>query len=188
MIRKLLIGTPMDVAEAAAWVTADELAAAAAFSPKRRSEYLSWRALVRRELGLDAQIAYNEVGAPIITNYPLYISVSHCPERIAVVMSDRRCAVDVEPLGRDFSRVASRCMSEDEQNLSDDPLLPAALWCAKEALYKYAGEVELDLLRDLHIERVDLRNGRNMVGRIKNGEPVKLSVSLDDGFVIVYIL
>lgn len=184
---RLLIGSPMRVADAAMWVTAEELATAAAFSPRRRSEYLSWRALVRREIGLDAQIVYNEVGAPVITNYPLHISVSHCSDRIAVALSDRRCAVDIEPIGRDLSRVAERCLSKEERHLSEDPQLFVALWCAKETLYKYAGEEGLDLLHDLHIETVDLCAGR-MAGRIKDGEPIELSVSRTDGFIVVYIL
>lgn len=184
---RLLIGSPMSVAETAMWVTAEELAASATFSLQRCREYLSWRALIRREIGLDAQIVYNEVGAPAITNYPLQISVSHCSDRIVVALSDCRCAVDIEPIDRDLNRVAERCLSKDEQQLSDDPRLFIVLWCAKETLYKYAGEEGLDLLHDLHIEMVDLCAGR-IVGRIKNGEPIELSVSLDDGFVVVYIL
>ncbi len=187
MNRRLLIGSPMEIAESVSWVTAEERAVAAEFLPKRRDEYLSWRAMVRREIGIDTQIGYNEVGAPVLLDSPIQISVSHCSDRIAVVLSDQRCAVDIEPIDRDFSRVAERCMSADERSLSDDPLLFAALWCAKETLYKYAGESELDLLHDLHIESIDLQTG-HMVGRIKNGEPVELSVSQIDGFIVVYTL
>lgn len=40
---------------------------------------------------------------------------------------------------------------------------------------------------DLHVVRLDLAAG-TLAGRIGNGEPVRLSVSLDEGFILVYIL
>lgn len=45
----------------------------------------------------------------------------------------------------------------------------------------------LDFRRDLHVVRLDLAAG-TLAGRIGNGEPVRLSVSLDEGFILVYIL
>ena len=78
-------------------------------------------------------------------------------------------------------------MTPEEEALSDDPLLPGIVWCAKETLYKYAGRRELDFRRDLHVVRLDLAAG-TLAGRIGNGEPVRLSVSLDEGFILVYIL
>jgi leucyl aminopeptidase len=62
-----------------------------------------------------------------------------------------------------------------------------AVETAKETLYKYAGRRELDFRRDLHVVRLDLAAG-TLAGRIGNGEPVRLSVSLDEGFILVYIL
>ena len=78
-------------------------------------------------------------------------------------------------------------MTPSERALSDDPLWPGIVWCAKETLYKYAGRRELDFRQDLRIERADLAAGR-LTGRIENGEPVELSVRREDGFIIVYIL
>ena len=83
-------------------------------------------------------------------------------------------------------RAGSRYLTPEEEALSDDPLLPGIVWCAKETLYKYAGRRELDFRRDLHVVRLDLAAG-TLAGRIGNGEPVRLSVSLDEGFILVYI-
>ena len=127
-----------------------DLRLAAALKPaSRREEFLMWRSIVYRRLP-DAEIAYNAVGAPVVCNYPLHIGVSHCPGYVAV---------------RDFGRAAARCASAEERQLSDSPLLLPALWCAKETLYKYSGRRNLDLLRDLRIERFDPDEGR-MTGRI----------------------
>lgn len=184
----LIIEAPWPEGEAAAWATAEERAAAAAFgSERRRREYLTWRALVRRELGRDVHIAYDAVGAPVLENRPEYLSVSHCDGRVAVCLSLRRCAVDIEPVTRNFGRVLSRYMTPEEQALADDPLLPAAVWCAKETLYKYAGRRELDLLHDLRITEADLAAGC-LAGRIAGGAPVAMRLLCRDGYLAIFIL
>ena len=184
----LIIEAPWPEGEAAAWATAEERAAAAAFgSERRRREYLTWRALVRRELGRDVRIAYDAVGAPVLENRPEYLSVSHCDGRVAVCLSLRRCAVAIEPVPRNFGRVLSRYMTPEEQALADDPLLPAAVWCAKETLYKYAGRRELDLLRDLRITEADLAAGC-LAGRIAGGAPVAMRLLCRDGYLATFIL
>ena len=188
MIRKLLVEPPMTAEEAVRWTTPEERAEAAAFgSERRRAEFLGWRALVRRELGTDVQIGYDAVGAPVLTGSDCCISVAHCAGRIAVCISPERCAVDIEPASRNFSRAESRYMTPSEQALSDEPLWPGIVWCAKEALYKYAGRRALDFQKDLRIGSADLAAGM-LTGRIENGEPVELSVRREDGFILVCIL
>lgn len=186
-MRRLVVEPVPGEREAAERATALELAAVRGFAPERRREYLAWRAVVRREVGADARIDYDAAGAPVVVNYPVHISVAHCRGRVAVCFSDARCAVDIEPAGRDFSRAAVRYLSHAERALSDDPLFPVAAWCAKEAMYKYSGRNGLDLVRDLRIECADLTAGK-LTGRIEHGEPVELSVQCQDGFVVVYIL
>ena len=104
---------------------------------------------------------------------------------MAVCLSDVPCAVDIEPETRDFSRAAPRYMSPSELALSGDPLLPAAVWCAKEALYKYARRPGLDLLHDLRVEAVDFAAG-TVGGRIGGGEAIRLTLHRADGFITVY--
>ena len=61
MTKRLFIEPPMTEAEAAARVTPGERAAAQEFlRERRRREFLTWRAVVRRELGDDVPIAYDE--------------------------------------------------------------------------------------------------------------------------------
>ena len=179
MGKALFIEPPMDEAGVAGWVTSDELAEAGRFVREgRRREYLTWRAVVRRELGADVRIAYDAAGAPVVDRDGVYVGVSHC-------RSDVPCAVDIEPEARDFSRAAPRYMSPSELALSGDPLLPAAVWCAKETLYKYARRPGLDLLHDLRVEAVDFAAG-TVVGRIGGGEAIRLTLHRADGFITVY--
>ncbi len=153
-MKRLFVEAPLPIEEAARWATDDEQATVRNFSDARKREYLAWRAIVRRTIGRDAIIAYNSVGAPILTNYPFRITVSHCQGRVAVGISDRPCAVDIERIDRNFRRILSRYLTPEEQRHSAHPLFPAIAWCAKETLYKYAGRQGLDLLNDLHIDRI----------------------------------
>ena len=110
---------------------------------------------MRRELGRDVRIGYAATGAPQLPDGQAHISVSHCPGRVAVLLAGGRCAVDIEPATRNFERAAPRYLTPDERMLSADPAWLAVAWCAKEALYKYAGRPGLDLLRDLRLEGVE---------------------------------
>ncbi len=225
-MKRLIVEPPLAFEEAAEWATDDELTTARGFAPARGREYLAWRAIVRREIGRDAAIAYNSAGAPILTNYPLHLSVSHCRARVAdcgepvngsgriddsgqvdgsgrvddsgcvaVVLSDAPCAVDIECVARDFQRAVPRYLSPAEQQLSNHPHFPAIAWCAKETLFKYAASTtgrSLDLLRDLHIDRVQFPDSNStscgtLITSMLNGEPVVLHFYEDKGFAIVFL-
>ena len=171
-------------------VNEDDREAADRFSaPRRRKEHLAWRAALRTVLP-DVKIEYSDAGAPMVpeAETPLYIGVAHTSGLAAVVVSGAPCAVDAEREGRDFSRTAPRFISPEEQSLDDAGRadFPAAVWCAKEAMYKYSGRRELDFLRDLTISGSDVADGK-MEGRIL-GEPVRLDVERSGEYLIIYII
>ncbi len=156
-------------------------------SERRRREFLTWRAIVRRELGPEVRVDYDAAGAPVLSGAAWRIGVSHCDGYVAVCLSERRCAVDMERLDRNFGRIVSRYLTDRERVLLAEPWWPAVAWCAKETLYKYSGRRGLELLRDLRIERVDPRS-RCIVGRIAGGEPVELAWRLLADAAVVFIL
>lgn len=165
------------------WLTAGELAEAESFAPHRRREYLTWRAVVRQELGRSVAISYAPNGAPQV-DCGAHIGVSHSKNLVAVCIGECPCAVDTEPLDRDFSRVRERCITASESALSDDPHLPAALWCAKETLYKLGGRAGTDFLRDIRITSVDFAVGR-ICGTIHDSAEIRLAISyLDDNIIV----
>ena len=148
-------------------VTDADWAAAAAFPPRRQAEYLTWRAVVYRELGA-VPIGYDAAGGPVLIGDPRHIGVSHGGGHAAVVISDRPCAVDIESETRRFTRAAAHFLTPAEAALGDDPHVAGVVWCAKETLYKLARRRGLDLLRDLAIERIDFAAGE-VVGRVRSG-------------------
>lgn len=185
---RLLIEPPMTIAAANAWATLEERQRAETFgNERRRREFLTWRAIIRRELGRDIRIAYNEVGAPVLPDGEAFIAVAHCADRVAVCLSPNRCAVDIECADRDFTRAASRFLTPSEAVLADDPHWPGFVWCAKETLYKYAGRRNLDFREDLRIVSADLAAGR-IIGRIGDEPPLELAARCIGGCLVTAIL
>ncbi len=150
----------------------------------RRCEVLAWRAIVRRELGQDVGIFYDEYGAPKVSTPDTYISVSHSRGVVAVLFADRPCAVDIEQANRDFRRVANRYLSQTEQALAEQYDIFAEMWCAKEALYKYYKKGRLDLVE--HISVTEYDRGVLMCS-ILGSEPIEVSARREGDLVIAVI-
>lgn len=168
------------------WLTREERERAAQLTaPRRRAEFVTWRALFHRHFGSDREVAYTPEGAPYVVGLRMYIGVSHSAKNVALVASDRPCAVDLESPDRNFARILPRYLSPDERDLADDPRWPAIAWCAKETLYKLARTELLRLAEDLRILSVDIPRAR-LVARILDRPAVELSFATLNGDVAVW--
>ena len=168
-------------------ITAADVASASRFqNERRRTEHLAWRRMVRRELGRDVEIGYNEVGAPTVNIEQTHISVAHGAGRVAVAIADERVGIDIESLERDFACVSSRYMSAEEQALSSAVEWQAMVWTAKEALYKLYGERGLDLKRDIVLTAYNPAQSEiSALLRAKTKARVEVSLHNDDAVVAV---
>lgn len=194
-------------AEAVARADAEDMAAVEGFaSASRRAERLTWRRVLCEVLAehfgctfpRGLRIEYSAAGAPSLKDFPmLNISVSHCRDMVAVavshvgpavggVRSRGACGADIERTDRNFDRVAPRYLSLAERALSSDPRLPAAVWCAKECLFKMQGCAGLDLRRDIRVTRIDFEAG-TVSGRVAgNPEVVMRMLFLDEAHLVVF--
>ena len=185
----VLVARMPQLEELEALATAEELQSVASFcSCSRRRERLAWRALLRESLGEQVEVRYQESGAPIILNSPYkYISVSHSRTHVAIALSHTPCGVDIESLDRDFSKVASRYLRDEERVLSCEEWWSAAVWCAKETLYKVAQPEGVDLLSGLRIEALD-STASVIEARVMQGEPIRLGLKFVEDQMLVYTL
>ena len=177
-------------ADLLAAATAGDMRAVAGFaSAGRPAERLAWRALLRATADIEPDVEYTADGAPVLMNLPDFnISVSHCRDMTAVAVSRGRCGVDIERLDRNFARVAPRYLSAAERALSDDARLPAAVWCAKECLFKMQGRAGLDLSRDVTVTAVDFACG-TVCGCVSgNPETAMRLFQPDDEHIVVFRL
>jgi 4'-phosphopantetheinyl transferase EntD len=88
---------------------------------------------------------------------------------------------------RDFGRVASRYVSNQEQGLCREEWWHAALWCAKEALYKMAQREGISLRDDI---RVCFWDGEHstLCAELFTGQQVELALKTLQGQMLVYTL
>lgn len=165
-------------------ITAEDIASASRFqNERRRTEHLAWRRVVRRELGRNVRISYDSVGAPRVDVENIHLSVAHGAGYVAIALSDERVGVDIEALDRNFGRVGSRIMSEEERLLSSDKNWGAMVWSSKEALYKLYGKEGLDLCYDIHILNYD-SDTRQLRASIENRRAiVEVAIHNEDSVV-----
>ena len=168
-------------------ITAADVASASRFqNERRRTEHLAWRRVVRRELGRDVVIDYNEVGAPVVNLEATHLSVAHGAGRVAVAIANKRVGIDIESLERNFESISSRYMSAEEQALSTHKEWGAMVWTAKEALYKLYGERGLDLKRDIVLTAYNPAQSEiSALLRAKTKARVEVSLHNDDAVVAV---
>ena len=165
---------------------AEDLEVVAHFaSEHRRREALAWRGVVRHELGNDCKIGYDECGAPIVDTAECEISVSHCDKFVAVLISDRHCGVDIESLDRNFARIASRYMSDEEKSLCSDERWSAMAWSAKEALYKLHRKGGIDFLKDIKIVSYDATS--QLIKATIPYRCVEVQITQHEGYIVASI-
>ena len=153
---------------------------------RRRCEALAWRAIVRREIGANVVISYDEYGAPRVDVPSTFISVSHSRGVVAVLISEHQCAVDIEDAERDFAKVAERYLSPAEYRVAEQYDLFAEMWCAKEALYKYHKKGGVDLVKDLVISDY-MPKSNTLVATILGGEPIEITLRREGTLVVAQI-
>ena len=166
-------------------LTAADIASAARFqNDARRNEHLAWRRIVRRELGRDVVIDYNEVGAPIVNKSGTYISIAHSREVVVVAIADERVGVDIESRDRDFSRAAERYASAEEIALGGGgaAIIGIAV-AAEEAMYKYYGVRGVELRDDLRIVSYDPEH--ELLRGELHGQAVEITLSRHNETYIV---
>lgn len=167
--------------ELAALVTTEDVGSVAGFaSESRRRERLAWRAALRAA-EVNESVAYSETGAPYLVGSDRWLSVSHCADMACVALSPYRCGLDIEPEGRDCTRIVRRFLSERERVFfADMPNPGCAAWCVKEALYKYAGREGVDFLKDISITGRDGSTLRAVVC----GQSTGVMLSREEGCII----
>lgn len=180
-----------ELSELEAQATAAEIESLEGITAKsRRAERLAWRRLLRKVAGEECRVTYSKQGAPRIENSQYkYLSVSHCADCVALLLSDKPCGVDVERVERNFERAARRYISPKErENLAvDSNLKMAAVWCAKEALYKMMGREGVDFLKDIEILKLNIEAGE-MEALLLGEQLVQLRiVQPDEAHILVYI-
>ena len=121
-------------------------------SEKRQLEYILTRLLLQ-QIDKKLIISYNQFGAPKL-NDGRKISISHSSDLIAVIISEKKAAVDIEKISNKPLKIIHKFISNNDSIL-DNKMEATLAWSAKEAIYKLHQRGEIDFKKDIIIQKID---------------------------------
>ena len=167
----------------------------------RRREFYAVRCLLAAK-GIDpARLAHRESGAPFLSEGP-FLSLSHTRDYAAALFSetDAHIGIDIEMCSERFFRVESHYLHPSEsqairRELPDGLPLERALgiwWCAKEALYKAAGQRVISFSDDFRLYGLNAditrsEDGADWTGRLRtafNGIGYRIDWQVSGDFIL----
>ncbi|MHA4741502.1 4'-phosphopantetheinyl transferase family protein [Dyadobacter sp. MSC1_007] len=159
---------------------------------KRKQEWLACRALLAAMTGSAPSIVYDNNRKPHIDGSQMQLSMSHSGAYACVyVHHSRPVGVDIQQMKPSISKGADYFLNEDEQHWADltDNLLLHLMWSAKESVFKYAANKDLDLKKHILINRFSSnQNGFFEVNLISGQSPQPLRIAYDtfDDYVLTW--
>ncbi|MDR0712214.1 MAG: 4'-phosphopantetheinyl transferase superfamily protein [Prevotellaceae bacterium] len=126
-------------------------------SAKRRRERAATLHLLHSALGVEDALHHLPNGTPYLRAGSHRISISHTRNQVAVALHPcREAGVDIEELSRSVAKVAPRYLSAGEREECATQEQQCLAWCAKETVYKLAGEEGVDFAEQIRLNRFDV--------------------------------
>ena len=91
---------------------------------KRRQERFASRVLLKELLGEEVRVDYHSTGAPFLACVPLYISISHTKDYVAVILDKRPTGIDIEYRSDRILKIRSRFMNPE-----------VSIWSMRSSIY-----------------------------------------------------
>lgn len=154
-------------------------------SPAKRKEKLAVGALLSDRFDEKVYLGHHDNGKPFLRNNVTEISISHSTGYAVLYTHPESCVgVDIESLSRDFSKVESRILSDDEiddvSSRDDDKNeYLAAYWSAKEAVYKLMSQPSVDYASQIRIDKFTLKDEGDMDAVFVNRDGVEYEIRLE---------
>ena len=135
----------------------------------------------------------DEYGKPYFESSEHKISITHAGEFAAFQFKEiEDCGIDMEQITNRIERIVSKFIREDEQDfLQHHHNGMYAVWCAKEALYKYYGLKSLDFKEHLKLEYQPLQKQGILKGYIEKDDYYKeldLSYEFFDEYLLIHTI
>lgn len=147
-------------------------------SQSRKKQWLSYRALIRLLVDTDFiyRIHYDEHKKPYLVNPPRSISISHCSNYSAILISknlDIQHGVDIEPVDPKVLKVLNKFLNDNEVkewNRDKNMTKAIAYWSMKEALFKANGKSGLSLKENVVVLPFNFTSKAKIQGLVKSND------------------
>ena len=118
---------------------------------------------------------------PFLPNEKYHFSISHCGDYAAVIISTAsRVGVDIELAASKIERVRYKFLNDHELDLhpAADKKLLTLFWSAKEAVFKWYGNGEVDFRKHINIMQASIAlNTGTILCEFLKEEPVSLKIN-----------
>lgn len=106
--------------------------------PNRREIERFATLLLLKEANLEDQLHYNEFGKPVLRD-GRFISISHDRNFVGIIIQKEEIGLDIQTVEERIHRIANKFCNEDELKQFQSTEERTAIWCTKEAIFKYFG-------------------------------------------------
>lgn len=163
---------------------------------KRKKEWIAVRLLLQAMLNrTDCEISYSNSGKPSLFTKEYSISISHSGKFATILLcKNNKAGIDIQLMkseiqkGKDFYLSKKELKQIDAINNND---IIYVYWGAKETLFKYCSDSEIDFKNELQIDSFNWNKSGEITGKIiqKNIiEHVKLKYEKLDNYMLIYTL
>ncbi len=151
-------------------------------SLKRQKEYICTRLLLR-EIDPNLSITYNKWGAPTI-NTNKNISISHSKNIIAIIISKKNVALDIEMISKNPLKIKDKFLSIFD-NISHSIEETTLAWSAKETIFKLHQKGDIDYKSDIQIKEINY--DENQITVLFNDNNIVLNYNKLNNHFLVYV-
>lgn len=106
--------------------------------PNRRDIERLATLLLLKEAKLEDQLQYNEFRKPVLRD-GRFISISHDKNLVGIIIHEEEIGLDIQTVEERIHRIANKFCNEEELNQFQSTEERTAIWCTKEAIFKYFG-------------------------------------------------
>ncbi len=106
--------------------------------PNRRDIERFATLLLLKEAKLEDQLQYNEFGKPVLRDGQ-FISISHDKNIVGIIIQEQEIGLDIQTVEERIHRIANKFCNDNELNQFQSTEERTAIWCTKEAIFKYFG-------------------------------------------------
>lgn len=131
----------------------------------------------------------DEFGKPYFESEDHKISITHAGDYAGFMLTEKKdCGMDMEQITGRIRRITKKFVREDEEGFLRQGLNGMyAIWCAKEAMYKYYGLKSLDFKEHMKLHPSQLNTQGTLSGVIHKKQYIK-ELDLDYEFFDDYLL
>ncbi|NIJ54900.1 4'-phosphopantetheinyl transferase family protein [Dyadobacter arcticus] len=118
----------------------------------RKQEWLACRVLLNNMMKRNVEIGYDDHRKPFILGDETSISMSHSGSYVTVYLDKNNpVGIDIQKLKLSIAKGADYFLHETEMDWADleNNVLLHTIWSAKESVFKYAGNLDLDLKKHI---------------------------------------